>query len=502
LNIIAISSGEIRQRLREPGFLFLLVALAALATFLAPSPGSVYSTLSQGRSYIYGGSALAGTSSGMDFSVFAGFFCIFALNTGFARDDRTRLSELLRAQPVNTLSLVMGRVLSSWALGCVLALGAMLLLGLSLAFREGASFDPIAYARNFLILAIPAMFVVASLAALLDVVLGKWRGALIPIGLIAYLMILSWTDSGVGTGHVRKIDLDFSGVRVVQTEYSEAFGPKAHLSGGLLVEEHPGKPILWKGLAPTSQTVLERITVIAEAAILGLLCVVLYRRRAGTNVKGVQAIEPQRAAAYAFAAVQAPVGRARGFAGRVATEMLFRLRKNPVLGIASAALFALAIVVARGAHHWVVAAAMLLPLVWVRVFDDALRPKSLDESLGSFPGGLAGDWSAKTSTLALLCVLPLVGLLIGNPGDPMVWVAATAGLLVEVAWLATINWVVRAELLGLGVVALWWYVVAFNDVPPIDYAGLWGVSVVAPAIDAIVAAVLIATSQTLLSRRA
>ena len=74
----AVAWGEVRQRLREPWFLLLLVGLAAFATYLAPAAGSPYSTLSVGRSGVYGGSALAGTTSGMDFSVFAGFFCIFA----------------------------------------------------------------------------------------------------------------------------------------------------------------------------------------------------------------------------------------------------------------------------------------------------------------------------------------------------------------------------------------------------------------------------------------
>jgi hypothetical protein len=502
VRLLAVAWGEIRQRLREPGFLLLLVALAALATYLAPAAGSPYNTLSVGRSGVFGGSALAGTASGMDFSIFAGFFCIFALGSGFARDDRTRLSELLRAQPLNTLSLVLGRVLSSWALGAVLAIGAMLLLGFTLVFREGAAFDPIAYARNFALLALPAMFVIASLAALLDILLGKWRGALIAVGIFGYIFLLSWTDSGMATGQRRPVELDLGGIRSVQTEFDDTFGSKAQLSGGLMVEDHPGKPIYWRGLAPTPTTVLQRAIVLGDAGLLGLLAAALYRRRAGTKIKGAQAIEPQRAGRYAFASVTAPVAGARGFVGRVAIELLFRVRKNPVLAIASAGLFALSIVGAQRAHHWVVAGAMLLPLFWIRAFDDALRPRSLDEALGSLRGGLAGDWAAKAATLSLLCVLPLAGLLIGNPGDPMVWVGATAGLIAEIAWLTATTWVFRAELLGLGVVALWWYVVAFNDVPPIDYAGLWGVSSTAIALDAIVAVALIVASQTLLRRRA
>jgi hypothetical protein len=499
--MLAVAWGELRQRLREPWFLLLLVALAALATYLAPAAGSPYSTLSLGRSGIYGGSALAGTTSGMDFSVFAGFFCIFALGSGFARDDRTRLSELLRAQPMSTISLILGRVLSSWALGATLALGAMLLLAFTLVFREGAAFDAISYTRNFVLLALPAMFVIASFAVLLDILVGKWRGALIPIGIFGYIFLVSWTTAGVASGNPHAIGIDFNGSGSVQAEFDKSFGSNAPLSGGFLIEDHPGKPIYWRGLAPTPLTVLQRGIVLGDAALLGFLAAALYRRRAGTNVKGAQAIEPQRAGRYSFAFITAPVARARGLVGRVAIELLFRVRKNPVLAIASAGLFVLSIVGAQRGHHWVVAGAILLPLFWIRAFDDALRPRSLDEALGSLRGGLAGDWTAKAVTLSLLCVLPLLGLLIGNPGDPAIWIAATAGLLVEIAWLTAITWVFRAELLGIGVVALWWYVVAFNDVPPIDYAGLWGASATAIVLDAIVAVALVAASQTLLRRR-
>ena len=121
--------------------------------------------------------------------------------------------------------------------------------------------------------------------------------------------------------------------------------------------------------------------MVGDAALLGVLAAALYRRRAGTKIKGAQAIAPQRAGTYAFAAVAAPVARARGFAGRVAVELLFRVRKNPVLAIASAGLFVLSMLGAQRAHHWVVAGAILLPLFWIRAFDDALRPRSLDEAL-------------------------------------------------------------------------------------------------------------------------
>jgi ABC-type transport system involved in multi-copper enzyme maturation permease subunit len=502
VSAFAIASGEIRQRLREPGFLLLVVALAAFATYLAPSAGSGYSTISVGRSAVYGGSALAGTSSGMDFVVFSGFLCIFALGTGFARDERTRLSELLRAQPVATAALVLGRVLSSWALGAMLAFGAMLLLGLTLAFREGTSFEPLAFGRNFLVLALPGMAVIASLAALLDVLLGRWRGVLIAAGLIGYVAILGSTVGGTATGHPRPAVLDFSGLASVQTEFNQSHGTTTPLNGGLLIEEHPGKPIFWSGLVPTTRTVVARAIVLGEAACLGALALAFYRRRSTVKRAGAQAVEPQLAGRYVLANVTPPLARARGAIGRIAVEVAFRARKNLWLTGASLALFVAAILASRNAHHWVVAGAILLPLFWIRAFDDAVRPRSLDESLGALTGGLAGDWVAKSAALAVFCAAPLLGLPIGNPGDPMVWAVATVGLLAEILWLTTVNWVFRAELFGLGVVALLWYAIAFNDIPQIDYARLWNASATALAIDAVVAAALAFGAQTLLRRRA
>jgi hypothetical protein len=498
---IAIAAGELTQRLREPSFMILLVALAAGTTLLVPGPHDHYGTLTSGGSHIYGGSSFAGTSAGLDFGVFSGFFCIFALGTGFARDDRTQLCELLRAQPIRTIGLVLGRVLAGWGLGATLAVGAMLLLGVTLVFREGAAFHPLPYARNFLLLALPTMWFVASFAALLDVLLGRWRGLLIAVGLIGYVVLIGVSAPSHGAPLTGAFD--FSGVSATRAEFVRAFGPTAELGAGIQASDHGGKPLFWDGLQPDANTVIARLETVAVAILIALAAVVCYRRRAGVSLRGAQAIEPLRYDPRATTGkVQAPVARRPSLGGRVVNELVFRVRRNPLLACASAGLFVFAWLGARGAHHWVVALALLLPLVWSRAFDDALRPRSLDETMAALPGGLAGDFAAKSFALAVVCAMPLAGLLIGRSADPWLWLVATAGVLLEIAWLVTIAWALRAELLALGVAALWWYVVAFNDVPPpVDYAGLWSAPFETIFVDAVVVAALIATSSVLLRRR-
>jgi hypothetical protein len=501
VKLLAVAAGEITQRLREPGFLILLVVLAAGTTYLAPSPDAPYSTLSYARHSLFGGATLSGTAAGIDFAVLSGFFCIFALGGGFGRDDRWRLSELLRAQPPRTFELVLGRVLASWALGAVFVAGSMTLLGVTLVFRNHGAFDVFAFARIYLLLALPAMCFVASLAVVLDVLFGKWPGLLVAAGMIGYLTLIGSSATAHG-GHPSRFD--FSGIQATGAEFSEAFGPRANLSAGILAEEHRGTPVHWEGLTPETRTVLARGLTVAEAACVGLLALAFYRRRAGISIKGAQAIEPQRSTTSSLPAfAQAPPGRPRGALARFAVEVAFRLRMNPLLACASAALFAGAFFGAKTAAHWIVAFAILLPLFWLRVFDDAMRPRSLEETLASLPGGLAGDQAAKFAALLVTCALPLVGLLLGNPHAPMVWIAATAGIVVEIAWLCIAAWVLRAELLALGVVALWWYVIAFNQVPaPVDYAGLWGPSGLSIGIDAVLAIVLVLVARTMVLRRA
>ncbi len=499
---IAIAAGEMTHRLREPSFVILLVALAAGTTLLVPGPHENYATLTSGHRHIYGGSSFAGTSAGLDFGVLAGFFCIFALGTGFARDDRTQFSELLRAQPIRTIGLVLGRVLASWGLGTTLALGAMLLLGTTLLFREGAAFQPLLYGRNFLLLALPTMWFVASLAALLDVLLGRWRGFLVAAGLIGYMALLSVSAPSHAPASVAGA-FDFGGLSATRAEFAQTFGPSAELGAGIEGGDHAGKPLFWNGLVPEASTVIDRLETVPVAALIALLAVACYRRRAGVALLGAKAIASRRDdAGVPSSIVQAPVARRPSLAGRVANELVFRVRKNPLLAGASAGLFVFALLGARGADHWVIALALLLPLVWVRAFDDALRPRSLDETLAALPGGLAGDLAGKSIALAFLCAFPVAGLLLGHSADPALWLVATAGVLLEIAWLATIAWALRAELLALGVAAIWWYVVAFNDVPPpIDYAGLWSAPLQTLFVDAVVVAALVASSCVLLRRR-
>jgi hypothetical protein len=501
VSLLAIAAGEVRQRLREPAFLILLVALAAGTTLLVPGPHDDYATLTIGGNNLYGGSSFAGTSAGLDFGVFAGFFCIFALGSGFARDDRTHLSELLRAQPIRTIGLVMGRVLASWALGAALVVGAMLLLGTTLVFREGATFQPLVYARNFLLLALPTTWFVASVAVLLDVLLGRWRGFLIAAGLIGYITLL-----GVSApSHSRAVltgAFDFSGLSATRAELEHTFGPGMQLGAGLQAGGLRGKPVFWAGLAPDASTVVLRLETVALAALLGLLATACYRRRAGISLRGAKAIEPRRSEVTLTTALfRAPQARGPTIGGRVANELVFRVRKNPLLACATAGLFVFALLGTAASHHWIIVLALLLPLFWIRVFDDALRPRSLDETLGALPGGLGGDLRAKSITLSVLCAAPLAGFLLNHTAGPMLWLVATFGILVEIAWLTTMAWVVRLELLALGVAAVWWYVISFNQVPPpIDYAGLWIAPPQTLLIDAIAATALVATSYALLSR--
>jgi hypothetical protein len=499
---IAIAAGELTQRLREPSFVILLVALAAGTTLLVPGPQEHYGTLTSGGSHIYGGSSFAGTSAGLDFGVFAGFFCIFALGTGFARDDRTQLSELLRAQPIRTIGLVLGRVLAAWGLGATLAFGAMLLLATTLVFREGAAFQPLPYARNFLLLALPTMWFVASLAAVLDVLLGRWRGLLIAAGLIGYLALIGASAPSHGSAPLQGA-FDYGGVSATRAEFARTFGSSAELAVGIEASDHGGKPLFWEGLQPDANTVIARLEVVGIAILIALAAVVCYRRRAGISLRGAQAIESARYDPSATTGIlEAPVARRPSLGGRVVNELVFRVRRNPLLACASAGLFVFAWLGAQGAHHWIVALALLLPLVWSRAFDDALRPRSLDETLAALPGGLAGDFAAKALALAVLCAVPVAGLLLGRSADPGLWLVATAGVLLEIAWLATIAWALRAELLALGVAALWWYLVTFNEVPPpVDYAGLWSAPMQTVIVDAVIAVALIATSSVLLRRR-
>ena len=492
MKLLAVARGEIVQRLRDPGFLVLLVALAAGTTYLAPSPDQPYTTLGVDGSPLFGGSGLAGTSAGLDFGVFAGFFCIFALHGGFARDDRTRLSELLRAQPFSTVELVLGRLLASWVLGTILVVGGMLLLGVSLMIRERAAFDGMAYLRNFFILAFPTTCLVASFAVVLDVLLGRWRGWLVAAGLIGYIALLSASGSQMEARNANALVTDFGGMLATQIEFWNDTGSKKALDVGLDIGGPHNKPIPWNGLKPESGTVMSRVLVVAEAAIFGLFALICYRRRAGVTIKGLGKIESAHGRIHTGKVFDPPLPAHRpSFVSRLATECALRLRKNWLPAACSAGLFAFALLGARVASHWVIALAMLYPLFWIRTFNDATRPRSLDEVLAALPGGRDRDIFSKFATMAVFCVLPMLGLLLGNPSHAEIWLAATAGIVVEIAWLVAVAWIFGAELLALGVMALWWYLIAFNDVPaPIDFMGMWSAPAITFIVDAIAFAAL------------
>lgn len=488
MKVLTVAGGELRERLRGAAFLALLVALAAGATWLVPSPHAGYDTLSLNGRAIFGPSGFAGTGAGLAFAAFASLAALLALDGGFSRDERTGLAELLRAMPIATAELVLGRLLAVWALGGALVVGSMLMLGITLLWRDGPAFDGWTYARNFLILALPATLCMTSLAVLLDLLLGRLRGALIAAAVILWLVVLTAPFASLVGSHPRPIWFDIAGMSTVESEYARHNPASGMLDVGLISVRPSERPLWWSGLAPAPDTLVQRLGVLAIGAVVGALALAGYRRRIDVRAKADAAVARPAAHASALhrdATSFAPPSSGRlSPIGRLGYELAFRLRKHLWLAGASAALFALGLVAARPLHHAIVAAAILLPLFWTRAFGEAFRPRSLDETLGALPGGLAGDLCVKGAVLAVACAAPLLGLLLGNPHDPASWFAATLGVLTEVSFLIAVVWVLRAELLGLAVVALLWYVVAFNSVPaPVDFAGAWHPATLAVVVD-------------------
>ncbi|MDE2480908.1 MAG: hypothetical protein KGN02_01805 [bacterium] len=465
--MLSVALPEIRERFRDPNFLLTICAVAAATTLLAPGPGDSYATLAVDlgkRTLLFASNpGFDGTAAGVAFAAFAPLVGLFGLSGGFSRDERTRFAETLRALPVSNLHLVLGRVLAAWVLACAFTLAACALLGITLAFRYHGAYDVARYAENFFLLALPSMLFTASAACILDLLLGNRRGLYVTAAILLWFTVIT-----ASAGHL----VDPTGVASVEREARVGIGmPHAGIDIGATWDEATGGILQWNGLAPLAITVAQRLQTIGIAALLALVPLFVFRRRPNRSFAAPGDAEPlltRNAAPLA----PAPRSRTPGIAGRVATEVRLRIATHRWIAVFTALVATVALFIPASAERFAIAATMLLPALWMRAFDDTARSSALDGLLASLPGGIARDTYAKLCATLLLSAAPALAIPLRHPTDVAMWSVVLSAVALESAWLALTMTTLRAEMLGLGVLGIAWYIVGFNATPPpLDYMG-------------------------------
>lgn len=489
-----------RQRVRQPSFLVVLLASAALAHLAVPEPDSLWVMVNLGEYRPEYNSAYVGTAAALSGALWlslAGFYVV----GGIGEQGRAAaVAELVAASPLRGWAHHAGRFAGNLA---VLATMAAALAAAAAAVQwargEAVAVDPVALLLPFLVLTLPVLAVAAAAAVLADAV-PRLRGG---VGNLLWLpvwltLVLAGQDRVLGAGPVAE------SLRAQLVEQGLA-QDAAEFSVGLMQLDAPPQVFPWTGFALSGDYLAQRLSVVVCALLVALLPALWFRRsaagRSGGAASGTPREEarPWRPTVYRRLAA-APGTGPSAFPRTVAARFRLLARTMPRWWWAvAAAVNTAALAVPAEAVPTVLLAAWIWPvLLWSALGTRHPGDETADELLAAAPARrrrVAAEWAAGVLLAALTGLGPLVRM--AATGD---WpgAAAWAGGALFVTALALLLGTVSGtrRLFQAGYVALWYLV--FNGVSGVDFLGavrdggrLTGPS---PAAVALAAAVLFAVA--------
>ena len=273
-----LARADFLERARRYSFLFIM----GISLYLgyAAATGRLVMRVNDSRgvfnsAWIGGLMALVSTT----FLSLAGFYVV--KNT-IERDRSTRVGEILASTPMSKTMYVMGKAISNFVV-----LTAMVVIlpisGIIMQFwhAEDSHIELWKLVAPFLLVALPAMAVVAAIAVLFETI--PWlRGG---FGNVVYFF--GWTAAltlpVVGAKKGGTQYFDWSGLSVIWSSLQAAAkGPAEHNGFSLSIESNSGAKaaatFLWDGVQWTASLVFARLFWVAAAIAIALLAALLFDR--------------------------------------------------------------------------------------------------------------------------------------------------------------------------------------------------------------------------------
>jgi hypothetical protein len=209
----------------------------------------------------------------------AGFYVV--KNT-IERDRLTRVGEILASTPMSKTLYVMGKAISNFVVLAAMV-GILAIAGIIMQFwhAEDSHMELWKFLAPFLLIALPAMALVASVAVLFETIPGLRGG----FGNVLYFFVWSFAlvlPISIAEKN-RGYSFDWSGLSVIWNSMRTAANvPSDHSSFSLSIESpsqaHSSSTFLWNGVQWTPGLVVGRLCWFAVAIAFALLAALLFDR--------------------------------------------------------------------------------------------------------------------------------------------------------------------------------------------------------------------------------
>ncbi len=171
----SIVKADYLQRTRTYAFLITLCATLAIAYTFVPPQNAGYSTIRIAGHVGYYNSAWFGYVTAIMTSIFLSLVGFYLVNNSIKTDTRTKVGYIVAAAPISNFRYLMAKTISNFLVLCTLLLTVLLMsIILFFLYNDGYSLNLSAFLKPYVLIPIPALFVVSVLAMIFEVILGKY----------------------------------------------------------------------------------------------------------------------------------------------------------------------------------------------------------------------------------------------------------------------------------------------------------------------------------------
>ncbi|WP_298540130.1 hypothetical protein [uncultured Aquimarina sp.] len=163
------------QRTRSYSFLITLCISLAIAYTFVPEPNASYSTIRISDYVGYYNAAWFGYVTAIMTSVFLSLIGFYLVNSGIKADQITKIGQITAATPVSNFRYLFSKVFSNFLiLSTIVFIIFIMSIILFFLYNEGFPFELSQFIVPYLLIPIPAMFFIAVLAVVFEVLFKKY----------------------------------------------------------------------------------------------------------------------------------------------------------------------------------------------------------------------------------------------------------------------------------------------------------------------------------------
>ena len=272
--IYSIVKADYLQRTRSYAFLITLAVTVYVAYLFVPPTSASYTTLStSGFKSVYNAAWVGYVSATMT-AVMLSFYGFLLVNSGIKKDIDTEVGLIIATTPLSNFKYLLSKQLSNYLVLCTIA-GCTFIVSIAMFFVRGADyiFIPADFIMPYLLFVLPAMFLVAALAVVAEVFLGK--RSILQFIIYFFLCGAVMASINVKNDHTPSGFFDPFGLSLLTASIKTQVNTQFHqhieqVSFGFIFSRHrPFKVFTWNGISWTSVFIFSRLVWMSFA--LGLV---------------------------------------------------------------------------------------------------------------------------------------------------------------------------------------------------------------------------------------